>query len=124
MTNNKISTVNSNKSMDRYQMEMNVNQWQTLSLEIYNELKKWDIIGLFELGEKPSWFVFQIKFCPKYKLSVSAVSGTIETTLVDTIDGRLSHCDDLGYDRLRCTKQFADISELKEELMRLHKLTN
>ncbi len=93
-----------------------------LAKNIYNQLEKWEKIKLFDLGESPEYFCFHIGFCPSFKLSVSLVTGRIETTLVSIADDKLSHCDALGYNKLCCIKFFENCDDLKKELLRLYDL--
>ena len=109
---------------DKYQVMSQVFAWRNLCWELYDQLKEWDKIHLFILSEYPSMLAFTIEFSKEYKLSISMMGGTIDTTLVDVVSNKLTHCDKLGYERIKCTKQFDNIDELKEELLRLHKLSN
>lgn len=93
------------------------------ALKVYEELKQWTEIKLFNLGECPKLFSFLVGFSEKYQLSVSLLDGNIDVTLVSLHDNKLCDNEDLGYPRNRPTKQFETIDELKIELLRLHNLS-
>lgn len=92
-------------------------------------LQDWEQIKLFKfpLGESP--YCFRIGITDEWGLSVSFFAGAsscnFEASLVDLVTGKLSDNKEWGYDnRNGGLKFFSSIDELKDELLKLHKLVS
>src|SRR5207253_11253891 len=97
-------------------------QSSLLCAKVLDNLKTWEHAKLFQFPTEPDLYQFGVKISNKHCLAISfdtAPKVYAEASMKDISNKKPTNC--FGYEKVR---QFKNIDEIKEELLRLHNLCN